>query len=83
MYNYKERDIAIIMSDGHTTEKEARKHLANGTIVYNSISEWLKSNKANGIDDEDLTEDNLRAGKIADISLVKYDGNEYVVEYVL
>ena len=59
------------------------KHLANGTIVYNSVSDWLDSNKANGIDDEDLTEENLRAGKIADISLVKYDGNEYVVEYVL
>lgn len=82
MYNYNERDIAVIMND-NSTKKEAIKHLANGTIVYNSVSDWLDSNKANGIDDEDLTEENLRAGKIADISLVKYDGNEYVVEYVL
>lgn len=78
---HRKRDIDILMND-RCTKREAEKLLKNGSIVYENPEEWIINLKAcdcyNG-----ETLDDVRAGKIRDVSMVEYEGHEYLIEYVL
>lgn len=90
-------DVAILMED-KLTKQEALNYLYNGSIVYDSVEEYLESEKewiADEIkrghepdDDEDYmkpdfyTEENIRAGKIENKRLVEYEGKKYVISYI-
>ncbi len=78
--------IKILIAD-RCSKKEAEK-FANAPggnpgncTIYNNIEEYQNSIKMNGMVPE--TAEDLRAGKIADHSVVNYENHEYVIEYVL
>lgn len=75
------KEIAILMQD-HCTEFDAKKHLKNGTIIYDNPEEYLTSLKEIGAYTGE-TLDDIRQGKCADISMVKFEGHEYLIMYVL
>lgn len=84
----REKEIAILMED-RCTRKEAEKYLKNGTIVYESIDDWIDN--LGDLIKESLEEYNVdiegykkmaRDGGLADTSVVVFEGNEYVVDYV-
>lgn len=74
--------VAILMND-YCTKLEALKHLYDGTRVFDSIAEWIDNAKENGYYDESMTPDNIRNGCFMGIKVVEYQGNDYVVDYVL
>lgn len=82
----KEKMIEILIAD-RCTKKEAEK-FANASggnpgscIIYPSIEEYQNSIKECGMEPE--TAEDLRAGKVTDHSVVNYEGNEYVIEYII
>lgn len=72
----KEMQIELLMKD-RCTHKEAEKFLKNGTQIWNSFEEWAENLKECGCYSGQTLED-VRSGKVADVSFV--DG--YIVEYV-
>ena len=76
----KEKKIEILMAD-RCSKAEAERLINNGCVIFNSIEEYRNSRIENDLDPE--TAEDLRAGKVADHSVVNYDGHEYVIEYVL
>lgn len=83
----REKEIAILMED-YCTRKEAEKHLKEGTIVYESIDDWIDN--LGDLIKESLEDYNIdiqgykqlaREGGLAGISVVVFEGNEYVVDY--
>lgn len=77
----KELEINILMED-RCTMHEAIKHLKNGTMIWDNPEEWIQSLKDCDCYDGETIED-ARAGKCANISVVEYQGREYLIEYVL
>jgi len=74
-------EIAVLMKD-KCTESEAIKHLDKGTIVFENPDEWIDSLKDCNCYEGETIED-VRARKVPDVSIVEYDGHEYLIEYCL
>lgn len=70
----KEMMIEILMND-HCTRNEAIKHLNNGSIIFESKEEYLKS-----FNEEDYEICGVNAD---DLTPVEYQGHTYYVEYIL
>lgn len=81
MNKNRERDIEILMLD-RCTKREAERHLNNGTIVYENPEEYIQSLKDCDCYSGETLEQ-IREGKIRDVSLIEYEGHEYLIEYVL
>ena len=75
-----DREINILMAD-RCTESEAKAALKRGTQVYSIPQEWIESLKESGCYDGQTIEE-ARKGKYTDISMVIYDNQEYLIEYV-
>jgi len=73
-----EKFISILMADRYT-RKEADGRLHDGTVIYESIEEWIQSLKCGGCYSGETAE-GARAGEYADIDVVEYEGHEYLVE---
>ena len=71
--------IAILEEDG-CTRSEAEKYLETGTTIFNSPEDYIEMLKANDCYEGETVED-IRKEK--DISLVTYEGHEYVIMYCL
>lgn len=76
----KEKKIEILMAD-RCSKAEAERFINNGCVIFNSIEEYRDSMIESDLDPG--TAEDLRAGKIADTSVINYDNHEYVIEYVL
>lgn len=76
-----ERDIAILMED-RCTERDAIRHLKDGTVVYEDPKVYFHNLIGCGSYDGETIED-ARAGKLADVSVVTYEGHEYLIDYAL
>lgn len=74
-----ELEIAILQQD-YCTTKEAERYLKNGTTIYENPEEYISTLKENGIY-EGKTLDDYRRG-VPDISMVWYEGHEYLIAYV-
>lgn len=74
--------IEILKRD-YCTEKEAEKHLKNGTVIYDLESWEYELNNENSGFEKEWTAENIKAGKVADISYVTYEGEGYIIVYVL
>ncbi len=73
------KDIAILMYD-NCTRKEAEQYLKNGTLIYDNPSEWIDSLKdCNCYEGETIEE--ARQYKYENISVIEYQGHEYLIEY--
>jgi hypothetical protein len=75
------KDIRVLMAD-HCTEAEAKKHLDKGTLVLDNVADYIQSQIDSGCYDGE-TDDDIRNGKVKDVSMVELDGHEYVVVYCL
>ena len=65
------------------TKAEAEHHIKNGSEVVN-VADWKQYAKDNDVRNEDgeyITLDDLRGER--DISFVKFEGQEYILLYVL
>lgn len=76
--------IEILMKDG-CTRNEAEKFLNNrasdGSVVfYDSFSDYVDDMKGCGCYEGETLED-IRNGKLEQISAVTYDGKEYILMY--
>lgn len=71
--------IAILEEDG-CTRSEAEKYLKNETVIFDSPEDYIEMLKANDCYEGETVED-IRKEK--DISLVTYEGHEYVTMYCL
>lgn len=76
-----ERDIAILMED-RCTRRDAERHLKDGTVVYEDPKVYFQNLIGCGSYDGE-TIDDARAGKLADVSVVTYEGHEYLIDYAL
>lgn len=83
-----EKEIAVLMED-RCTRKEAERYLKDGTVVYESFEDWIDN--LGDLIKEILEEYNVdidgykqlaREGGLADTSVVMFEGNEYIVDYV-
>lgn len=80
--------IAILMADG-CTEKEAVKHLKNGTTIYEDFEERLETYLAEwaSLNDEEFLNGIRKMVETkkpyADWGVVEMDGKTYYIEYVL
>ena len=81
MNKNRERDIAILMED-RCTKREAEEFLRKGTTVYEDPKEYIQSLKDCDCYDGETLEQ-IREGKIRDVTMVEYEGHEYLIEYVL
>ncbi len=72
--------VTILMAD-RCTKSEAERHLKLGTIIFDSIEEYVSELKKTDCYNGETVED-IRAGKCTDISAVTYAGHEYCIEYV-
>lgn len=73
-------EIAILMAD-RCSEKEAKRYLEKGTMIWDNFDEYIQSLKDSGCYEGETIED-IRAGKVTDRSAVIYQGKEYIIEYV-
>lgn len=88
----RELEIAVLMED-NCTKKEAEEHLKNGTTVYDEPLEYIDSLQnckllEDALEDAECATkqeylDKIRKGEIPDISMVEYQGHEYLIEYCL
>ena len=74
-----ELEIAILEQD-RCTRKEAEKHLKDGTTIFENPEDYIQMLKDNDCYDGETIED-FRKG-MPDISMVMYEGHEYLVMYV-
>lgn len=77
-----EQDVKIFMQD-NCTKAEAERHIKNGSEVVN-VADWEQYAKDNDVRNEDgthITIDDLRGER--DISFVQFEGQEYILLYVL
>lgn len=75
--------IAILMLD-YCTEKEAIKHLKNGTMIYSDPNDFLQeyNQLLTESGEEPVTLEDLRKNP-ADVSFVTYNDHEYLIMYCL
>lgn len=81
----KELSISILMEDGHT-KREAEKALANGTTVYTYDEFMIFTVNEIPFADDDEKQDfisRLEADKATDHRNLTYNGQRYIIEYVL
>ena len=72
-------EVNVIMAD-HKTEAEAKKHLKNGTIVYDVTEEgWPEEYQQQ----ENATLDEIKTGNAGSLTYLEYEGHEFVISYVL
>ena len=77
-----EQTVKIFMQ-GNCTKAEAEHHIKNGSEVVN-VADWEQYAKDNDVRNEDgvyITLDDLRGER--DVSFVKFEGQEYILLYVL
>lgn len=77
-----EQSVKIFMQD-NCTKAEAERHIKNGSEVVN-VADWEQYAKDNDVRNEDgtyITIDDLRGER--DISFVQFEGQEYILLYVL
>ena len=77
----REKEIAILMED-RCTRRDAERHLKDGTVVYEDPKDYIENLKGCGSYDGETIED-ARAGRLADVSVVTYEGHEYLIDYAL
>lgn len=87
----KELEIEILMKD-KCTRREAINYLEKGAVII-PIEEWdefVAQYDEQYKNSEDLEEyhkeysiENIKNGKLADHSYIKYNNKEYIIEYVL
>lgn len=72
--------INILCADG-ITKQDAKKYMDAGqTIIYERPEDYIDTLKGNGLYNGETLEQ-ARDGVLTDISIVKYDGHEYLIEY--
>lgn len=74
-------DEVMILMENRCTKSEAEHYLEDGTIVYDSIAEYIDEIKKSGTYNGE-TEDAIRSGDVEDVAAVTYAGHEYCVMYV-
>ena len=77
-----EQDVKIFMQD-NCTKAEAERFIKQGSEVVN-VADWeqyAKDNDQRNDDDEYITLDELRGTR--DVSFVRFEGQEYILLYVL
>ena len=77
-----EQNVKIFMQD-NCTKAEAECHIKRGSEVVN-VADWeqyAKDNDQRNEDGEYITLDDLRGAR--DISFVQFEGQEYILLYVL
>lgn len=77
-------DLQVLLSTG-MSERDAKRHLENGTSVFRSINQWVDAQKANGywdglVEEAETDDPNLMIERLGDREITS-DG--YVIEYVL
>lgn len=77
-------DLQVLLSTG-MSERDAKRHLKNGTSVFRSINQWADAQKANGywdglVEEAETDDPNLMIERLGDREITS-DG--YVIEYVL
>ena len=77
-------DLQVLLSIG-MSERDAKRHLENGTSVFRSINQWADAQKANGywdglVEEAETDDPNLMIERLGDREITS-DG--YVIEYVL
>ncbi len=89
------RDLEIeILKNDYCTETEAIAHLEKGTVVYDSIDEYIEHLKESVFNDEEsfkeeygskeeIIEAFKKDGMHSDNRLIKYNGNKYIICYCL
>jgi hypothetical protein len=77
----REKEIAILMED-RCTERDAIRHLKDGTVVYEDPKVYFQNLIGCGSYDGETIED-ARAGKLAGVSVITYEGREYLIDYAL
>ena len=70
-------DKVMILMNDRCTKNEAERFLKSGTIIFDSVEEFINSER-----DTDITREDVIQGKIRDVSAVNYGGHEYCIEYV-
>lgn len=86
----RDKEIEILKLD-NCTEVEAIKHLNNGTVVYSSIEEYIDSlieSTGEAMAEEYGTPEEITNILLSEHShfgntLVRYEGNDYVIVYSL
>ena len=73
-------EVLILMKD-KCTQAEAKRFLKNGTIIFDSVSEYIQELKNSDIYSGE-TEEAIRDGRITDVSAVTYANHEYCIVYV-
>lgn len=77
-------DLQVLLSTG-MPERDAKRHLKNGTSVFRSINQWVDAQKANGywdglVEEAETDDPNLMIERLRDREITS---NGYVIEYVL
>ena len=77
-------DLQVLLSTG-MSERDAEKHLKNGTSVFRSVNQWADAQKTNGywdglVEEAETDDPNLMIERLGDREITS-DG--YVIEYVL
>lgn len=77
-----EQNVKIFMQD-NCTKAEAERFIKQGSEVVNVVDweQYAKDNDQRNEDGEYITLDDLRGER--DISFVKFEGQEYILLYVL
>jgi len=72
-------EINILLAD-RCTKEEAERYLQNGSFVLEEKEafKWLKKEW-----DSDFSFEDIKKGKVSDFSFVEYEGNGYVIVYVV
>lgn len=72
-------DVNVLMADG-CSQREAEKHLKNGTIVYDVTEEgWPEEYQQQ----ENATLDEIKTGNAGSLTYLEYEDHEFVISYVL
>ena len=80
----KATDLQVLLSTG-MSEHDAKRHLKNGTAVFESVDEWANAQKANGywndfIEEAETDDPRLMIERLGDREIT---GDGHVIEYVL
>lgn len=76
-----EKEHVILMMDG-CTPSEAQKAIDKGVYIFENPEEWIQSLKdCNCYEGETI--EKARNHEYSGVSMVVYEGHEYLIEYVL
>lgn len=75
-----DNEVKILMED-RCTRKEAERFLKRGTVIFDSFDEFADSLKESGIYNGESYEQAVN-GQLEGISVVEYQGKEYIISYV-